>query len=368
MKLMINASNLYVGGGVQVAVSVIEELTKIKTDFIAAVSPVVILQLSDESKEKCVLIDSSPSKIFNFKVRKQLDFLVASNNITTVFTIFGPSYWSPKKVLHAVGFALPWLIYDTSKITPKLSLSARVKVRLLKYIQPYFYKKNADIIFTETEDVKNRVIKLLKISECNVHTVSNTLNSLFKDLSAYDNNVIKKLPVKKNDEKWLLTITHNYPHKNLGVIIKLVEYLPENFKFILTVPSSFINVIPDHLKNRIVTVDTVSVSQCPVLYQLCDALFLPTLLECFSASYLEAMFMGRLILTSDLSFAHTVCHNAAIYFDPYNENDIADKIKTAFSSEKLVLGKIEAGATQFQKFPSARERAVNYLTCLSKHA
>lgn len=368
MKLMINASNLYVGGGVQVAVSVIEELTQIKTDFIAVVSPVVMLQLGDESKSKCILIDSSPSKILNFKARKQLDSLVLNNNITIVFTIFGPSYWSPKNVKHAVGFALPWLIYDTSKIMPKLSLPARMKTRLLKFLQPYFYRKNADIIFTETEDAKNRVVKLLSVSECNVHTVSNTLNSIFKDLSAYDHSVIQRLPTKKDNEIWLLTITHNYPHKNLGVISRLVELLPEDFKFVLTVPTSFTNVIPEHLKKRVIAVDTVSVKQCPVLYQLCDALFLPTLLECFSASYLEAMFMERLILTSDLSFSHTVCHNAAIYFDPYDENDIADKIKTAFSSEGLFLKKIEAGIKQYNKFPSARERAVNYLTCLSKHA
>ncbi|EHW7274318.1 hypothetical protein K3I43_004665, partial [Escherichia coli] len=105
MSLLINASNLYVGGGVQVAVSVLEELTKGGQHFIAAVSPVVAKQLSGETLSRCKIIRKTPSNVFNVESRRDLDQLVAENKITKVFTIFGPSYWSPKNVKHAVGFA-----------------------------------------------------------------------------------------------------------------------------------------------------------------------------------------------------------------------------------------------------------------------
>lgn len=73
---LINASNLYVGGGVQVAISVLEELSDSSFSFIAVVSPVVYSQLSDDAASCCIVIESSPSKLLNFKVRRQLDDIV----------------------------------------------------------------------------------------------------------------------------------------------------------------------------------------------------------------------------------------------------------------------------------------------------
>ena len=55
-------------------------------------------------------------------------------------------------------------------------------------------------------------------------------------------------------------------------------------------------------------------------------MFLPTFLECFSASYAEAMLMKKPIITSNLGFAQNVCKDAAVYFDPCNPEDIIDKI------------------------------------------
>ena len=51
-------------------------------------------------------------------------------------------------------------------------------------------------------------------------------------------------------------------------------------------------------------------------------MILPTLLESFSATYIEAMFHGKTILTSDLDFARDVCGEAAFYFDPLNPQSI----------------------------------------------
>ena len=70
------------------------------------------------------------------------------------------------------------------------------------------------------------------------------------------------------------------------------------------------------------------VENCPKLYNQADAMFLPTLLETFSASYPEAMKMERPILTSDLDFAKDICGDAALYFNPLDSYDIANKIKT----------------------------------------
>jgi len=55
-------------------------------------------------------------------------------------------------------------------------------------------------------------------------------------------------------------------------------------------------------------------------------LLLPTLLESFSATYVEAMSFDCPILTSDLDFARGVCGDAAVYFDPWNPESIKNAI------------------------------------------
>ncbi len=366
MKLLINASNLYVGGGVQVAVSYIEETVRINRPFYAAVSPVVYSQLTDIAKSSCIKIDKSPSGMFNFSARRKLDEIVSVYEINTVFTIFGPSYWSPKKVHHIVGFALPWLIYDTHSVFEKLAWKNKFKTMLLNYLQPYFYRKNANVVITETEDVSLRVKKLLKRPGINVYTVSNTLNDIFKDDKLYDYSAVGKLPVKSTEDFWLLTISHNHPHKNLDTIKELVKRLPPNYKFVTTLDENFASELPSELQKRIIRLGSVTLFQCPPLYQSCDALFLPTLLECFSASYLEAMYMNKTILTSDLSFAHTVCRDSAVYFNPYDINDIIDKILIVGEDSALRAKKTSSGKQLLSSFPDARQRAIKYFKIISK--
>ena len=100
---------------------------------------------------------------------------------------------------------------------------------------------------------------------------------------------------------------------------------------------------------------------CPKLYNSCDAMFLPSHLECFSASYAEAMKMEKPILTSDLSFAHTVCGNAALYFDNTNPEDISSKIKCLFHDKTLYSKLIKNGTEQLKSYMDSKQRASSYL-------
>lgn len=364
MKWLINASNLYVGGGVQVAVSFINELNVTNTSFCAAVSPVVMAQLQDEAREKCIVIDSSPSGLFNWKSRKKLDEVVKQKKIEKVFTIFGPSYWNPKNVKHLVGFALPWLIYDTRKVVNKLNFKTKLKMALLKHLQPYYFRKNANIIITETEDVSLRAEKLLNRADIKAYTVPNTLNNIFKEKDSLDYSIVKKLPPKNENDFWLLTISHNYPHKNLEIIKQLVAKLPQKYKFVTTVDDNFKAELPAEHAEKIICLGAVKLNQCPPLYQACDALFLPTLLECFSASYLEAMYMNKVVLTSDLPFAHAVCQDAAIYFNPNDVDDVKNKILLAANDKVLQEHKISLGVNIVHSHPDAQQRAQQYLNII----
>jgi glycosyltransferase involved in cell wall biosynthesis len=90
-------------------------------------------------------------------------------------------------------------------------------------------------------------------------------------------------------------------------------------------------------------------------------MFLPTLLECFSVSYAEAMKMDRVILTSDLPFARNICVDAALYFDPLSPKDIGDMIYKAATDDGLRAQLIHNGRQQLSRFLSPEEKAAAYL-------
>ena len=64
----------------------------------------------------------------------------------------------------------------------------------------------------------------------------------------------------------------------------------------------------------------------PSLYKQCDGLLMPTLLESFSGTYVEAMYHQLPIFTSDIDFASGVCKDSAFYFNPFDEVDILNKL------------------------------------------
>ena len=114
-----------------------------------------------------------------------------------------------------------------------------------------------------------------------------------------------KLKAKPDGLYRFVTISAFYQHKNLELIGDVAKVLEQkgrkNFEFVLTIkPEELERVLKGQA--HITTVDQVPL-KCPSLYRECDTMFLPTLAECFSASYPEAMIMNKPIITTDLGFA-----------------------------------------------------------------
>ena len=164
-----------------------------------------------------------------------------------------------------------------------------------------------------------------------------------------------------------MLISHNYPHKNLRIIRKIIPLLKSyKVKFIITIDDKEYKNMFCGLNKDVINIRPIKLNSCPSIYSQCDALFLPSLLEVFSASYLEAMKMKVPILTSNYSFAKDVCGNAALYFDPLNPIDIADKIIKLVKNEKLRINLIEKGQLRLNKFETSRSRAEKYIKILNK--
>lgn len=376
MNILINCSNLRVGGGIQVAHSFINELKKIhkKSDnYIVVTSTFLQKQLCQATfPENFIFVEYTikPTILKAFLGNdKMLDTIVANFKVDIAFSIFGPAYWKPKSIKHICGFAKPDYIFKDSPFFKTISLKDKIKLSILEFLHMFDIKFHTNLLITENPIVSQILAK--KVNQP-VITVSNYYNQVFDDESSWDKSL--KLSFDENTIK-LICISANYPHKNLQIIRKVIPEIKKinpnlNFQFILTIDKDEFGVINDAiLLNHILFLGKVNINQCPYLYQQCDFLFFPTLLECFSASYCEAMFMEKPILTSNLPFAKGICENAALYFDPLNPTDIADKIVNLAtninSQNKLILN----GKNQLKKFDTSNERAQKYLKIIAiEHA
>ena len=290
------------------------------------------------------------------KTKKMLD-LEKTINPSLVFTIFGPSYWTPRSP-HLMGFAMPWLINPETKAFGELSLKMWFKKKAQNIVKSYLVNKNAKYFVVETEDVKDRLRKFFDIPLSNTWVVDNTYNQHF--------NNIEIKPTRSKDVFELITITANYPHKNLKVIKEIIPFLKRKgvkARFTLTIPESDFRSVFGGETDYIRNLGPVSSKDCPACYNESDALFLPTLLECFTASYPEAMVMKRPILTSDLPFAKQICGDQnALFFDPLNPEMIANKIEKLIKEDGLYNQLVENGLKRVKEFLTSTQRAEAYVS------
>lgn len=76
-------------------------------------------------------------------------------------------------------------------------------------------------------------------------------------------------------------------------------------------------------------------SRLPEFYSRAEIFVFPSIRESFGHPIVEAMSCGVPILISNLSYAHEICGDAAVYFDPFNPKDIADKIIKVLENDGL---------------------------------
>ena len=88
------------------------------------------------------------------------------------------------------------------------------------------------------------------------------------------------------------------------------------------------------------------------------ALVYPSLFEGFGVPVLEAMKYDCPVITSDISSLPEAAGDAAVYVDPKDVDDIAEKIRKVLEDKELRTSMIKKGHEQLKKFSwekSARE-------------
>lgn len=364
MKLLINTASCMRGGSVQVAYSFIRECLSISgNDYGIIVGPSLQGLLREQEwpeNFQVFNVDRRPAQKLGTALKGDcFDDIERAFQPDVVFTTSGPAYWK-SKVPHLIGYNLAHYIYPDSPYFKQISAKEKMRWGLMKQAIKYFYNRDADALVVQTDDVRERALKLLRCDK--IHTVYNTCGEHFFDPPKQDGIAIER----ESGCVYLLYLTAYYAHKNIEIINQVIPLLEarkaNHFRFVLTLSQAdFERAILPENRSIVTNLGPVPPEACPELYEQSDFVFLPTLLECFSASYAEAMATGKPILTSDLGFARTVCQEAAQYFDPIKPESIADAILSLSADEKAQGEQILKGRHRLKTFNTARERAEKYL-------
>lgn len=269
-------------------------------------------------------------------VRRQIAQLEENIKPDVIYSVTAPSYFTFKNV-EVMRFTNPLVTHPNKYSQSVLPFLQRVRNWLYCKNQIRMMKK-AHYFITQTETTKLGIIRITGVSEEHVCVVNNVLPSAFQSM---DNSSIV-------EDDWInvACVGNPVPHKNFDIIPSLISELYKlnikNVRFHTTIP--FDHPLKEKLLNELtflgyqnnwVNHGRVSQQELGEMYRRCQLCFLPTLLEVFSASTVEAMFFNLPIVATDFPFNTEVLADACLYYEPMNAKDAANKFAKMIADKEL---------------------------------
>jgi glycosyltransferase involved in cell wall biosynthesis len=359
---LLYAANLHVGGGIQVATSVIAEMLDLRKDDQDGMT--IWASTSVHNSLESIGIDTT--KILRYKVvnHRGLGAIFSGDRVqmdkfSCVFVIFGPLYIPLLRAFRLVGFAQPWIIYPCTDAYRLISRFRRITTRFKFWLQAQAFR-NADHLIVELEHVRKGLIESGVARGLPVNIVSNCVGSIFTQ-----NQIQQVQPMFARDKQLTLGfLGRNYTHKNTIILSQIRKLLRERYQLSVRMLVTFTDEewesCTGEFRDEVVNVGAISVVQCPSFYRSLDGLIFPSLLECFSATPLEALAMEVPLFASDRPFVRDVCLDFAEYFDPHSPENAADKIYK-FYQAPLNIDRLRKGREYVLNFSSPKERVLSYL-------
>jgi len=243
--------------------------------------------------------------------------------------------------------------------------------------QTYRYLGPDLTIVTQTPVMRDRLCERYGIAAQRVAVIPNALS---RAKLAGNSARAATRPNEAGRPFAFLCLAHCYPHKNIAILAEAARLLPnytgKPARCVITVAPQqhpgarrlLAELARDGVAGKIENIGPVESEKLPQVYESADALILPTLLESFSRTYLEAFHFGLPILTSDRDFAHHLCGHAALYFDPLDAASVARAMAAVMEDSSLRQMLVETGRRTLAQAPTWEEIASRFVEVLENTA
>lgn len=263
--------------------------------------------------------------------------------------------------------------FSQESATTKNPIIFKTKRLAYRRIISHAIKKSKKII-TPSNYVKREIINTFKVPESKIVVTYE---------AAEEEYFTNQLPTTRNQEPNLLYVGNTYPHKNIGTLLDAINILklkmrtlPEevkNIKLFIVCPRDIFKsrlekeIAEKGLTQRVEILPYQNVKDLTSIFAKVRAYVFPSLEEGFGIPGLNAMAAGLPLIASNIPTLKEVYGDSAVYFNPNDPTDIAQKINKVITSSKISNELIKKGKTQAQKYSwqkMAQETLDVYTSCI----
>ncbi|MBI2430669.1 MAG: glycosyltransferase family 4 protein [Candidatus Levybacteria bacterium] len=217
---------------------------------------------------------------------------------------------------------------------------------------PFYWAKHLGYKFVISQAAK-RAKKIIAVSNAAKDEIVDHLHvDLNKVVVTYEGVDLPSSKLQLKTRSYFLYVGNAYPHKNLERLIEAfagIRNQESGIKLILVGKEDYFykrlkeKVQKMGLEKKIIFRGEATDEELAGLYKNALALVIPSLMEGFGLPILEAMANKCLVLASDTPAHHEIADDAAIYFNPNNTEDIAEKMKASYNDTHHYSENIEKG-------------------------
>lgn len=338
-KLLVNFMSAKSGGGKNIFENFLKNMDLPNDVFIYLLCP-PDFDLDVDIKNVCIV--------------KVKPWMFRSYGIIYLYFIYIPRFCKKNKIFNVLNFG--------DLVLPRIKMQT--------YFFDWAYLIVDDPVFWGKMDFKSSLIRKLKINLIKLFSKNNSkvivqseaIGFSYREKMRFkgDVNVIptpvsidlSEMYRRNSSSNEILYVSNYAPHKNFEIIPKVAAILKArkvNCVIVLTLDEDSIewkslnNIIVElGVENYIKTLGRLTQREVFKALSSSKCLFFPSLLESYGIPLIEAMRLSVPILASDIPYIRSVCKDSVIYFDPYDEVEIANTIYDFFkgnveSDEDLYL-------------------------------
>ncbi len=207
-------------------------------------------------------------------------------------------------------------------------------------------------IITVSEFSKKEIINAYGVDASKIAVVLNAYNSAFKLIedSSFLEAVRKKYNLK---EKYILALGGSEYRKNIQRLIRVyIAHFSQTYQLVV-IGGKWRDVDLSRQfasEKNIYFLTNVPEEDLVAIYNMATVFVFPSFYEGFGIPVLEGMACGVPVVTSNVSSIPEVGGDAAVYFNPYDEDDMAAKIHNVLEDEFLQKKMVARGLEKIKEY------------------
>ncbi len=217
--------------------------------------------------------------------------------------------------------------------------------------------KRAERILVPSNFVKNEIAKENKNLERKITVTYEAADDFANNHVEPSEGRVKEIYNKFGiREPFIIYVGNTYSYKNVQIILEALPKLDQNIKFVcVSSRNSQLEALIHKaqslgLKDRLITTGYLSDQDLGILFSQAVCFVFPSLSEGFGLTGLEAMASGCPVIAAKVSSLPEVYGEAALYFNPKSDKDLAENINELLKNKLLRSKMVEKGLKKVREY------------------